>query len=84
MATSGTKDFVDVACTVCGCVCDDLEIRIDGERITRVRGACRLSEPWLLALNDCRPPAASIEGCAASWEEAIQRRSGFSARAATH
>jgi formylmethanofuran dehydrogenase subunit B len=39
----------NVACTVCGCVCDDLRITTDGERITRAERACALAEPWLLS-----------------------------------
>ncbi len=39
----------NVACTVCGCVCDDLRLTVSGDRIVRAEGACALSEPWLLA-----------------------------------
>jgi formylmethanofuran dehydrogenase subunit B len=63
----------DVACTVCGCVCDDLELQIDGQRIVQARGACSLAEPWLFALNDCRPPAATIDGREVAMDEAVQR-----------
>jgi formylmethanofuran dehydrogenase subunit B len=33
---------------VCGCVCDDLRITTDGERILAAEGACELAKPWLL------------------------------------
>jgi formylmethanofuran dehydrogenase subunit B len=67
--------FTDVACTVCGCVCDDLELRIAGGRIEKAEHACRLAEPWFFALNDSHPPVAAIEGAAASLDEGLQRAS---------
>lgn len=63
----------DVACTICGCVCDDLRMTIDGGRITKAEGACHLAEPWFLAQETQEPPAAQIEGQSASIEEAIER-----------
>jgi formylmethanofuran dehydrogenase subunit B len=71
--TNEVQTFSDVACTVCGCVCDDLELDIKGERILQARGACKLAEPWFFALNHCQPAAAAIEGQAAPFEEAIAR-----------
>ncbi len=67
------RTYSDVACTLCGCVCDDLEFDIKGARIEQVRGACKLAEPWLYALNDCSPAAASIEGQTTSVEAALKR-----------
>jgi len=63
----------DVACTVCGCVCDDLRITVEGGRITRAEGACGLAEPWFLEQESRRPPAAEIDGREASPEEAVRR-----------
>jgi formylmethanofuran dehydrogenase subunit B len=47
----------DVACTVCGCVCDDLRLTIESERIAQAEGACWLAEPWFLGSHDQRPVA---------------------------
>src|SRR5262245_35200551 len=63
----------NVACTVCGCVCDDLKIGLNGDRITRAEGACALAEPWLLAQNTRRPPPAEIDGRPATLDEAAVR-----------
>jgi formylmethanofuran dehydrogenase subunit B len=71
--TNEVQTFSDVACTVCGCVCDDLELQIRDEILLRAKGACKLAEPWLFAINDCRPAAASIEGRDATYEAAIER-----------
>jgi formylmethanofuran dehydrogenase subunit B len=63
----------NVACTVCGCVCDDLRVTVDQGRVTRAEGACRLAEPWLLGQGAHRPPAASVEGRLATLDSAVDR-----------
>jgi formylmethanofuran dehydrogenase subunit B len=63
----------DVACTACGCVCDDLTITVDGGRVVRAEGACRLAEPWLLAQNAASPPVAAIDGRPAELGAALGR-----------
>jgi formylmethanofuran dehydrogenase subunit B len=62
-----------VGCTVCGCVCDDLQITVDGGRITHTTGACQLAEPWFLSQNISFPPAAEIAGQSADPEAAYRR-----------
>ena len=52
----------DVACTVCGCVCDDLSITVQDNQIIAVEGACELARPWFLAQNTCQSPMAQIGG----------------------
>ncbi|MGE3316475.1 MAG: formylmethanofuran dehydrogenase subunit B [Planctomycetaceae bacterium] len=68
-----SSTHTDVACTVCGCVCDDLEVQIANGRIAGLRGACRLSEPWFLGLNDSHPAVAAIGGEAVPLNDAIDR-----------
>lgn len=63
----------DVACTVCGCVCDDLTISVRGDRIVRAERACNLAEPWFLNQYQHHPAAASVDGQETSFEEAIAR-----------
>ncbi|MCL4203727.1 MAG: formylmethanofuran dehydrogenase subunit B [Pirellulaceae bacterium] len=65
--------FDDVACTVCGCVCDDLRMTVVDGQIVDVRGACRLSESWFLQQDSRRPPVAEIDGQAVSFESAVKR-----------
>ncbi len=38
----------DTACTICGCVCDDLTIHTRDGQITAADRACELAEPWFL------------------------------------
>src|SRR5438034_877953 len=63
----------DVACTVCGCVCDDLRITLDQGRVIKAEGACPLAEPWFLGQDRRRPPVALIEGQPAPLEAAVVR-----------
>src|ERR1700684_751257 len=65
------KQFTDVACTVCGCVCDDLTITVENNRITRAEKACVLAEPWFLSQNTVRLPTAQISGKTASVDDAL-------------
>jgi formylmethanofuran dehydrogenase subunit B len=63
----------NVACTICGCVCDDLRMTVNDGRITRAEGACSLSEAWFLGQDGQRPPVAQVEGQAVSLETGISR-----------
>jgi formylmethanofuran dehydrogenase subunit B len=73
----------NVACTVCGCVCDDLRLTVEGGRIIRAEGACFLAEPWLLAQDARQPPVAHVAGRPATLAEALERAAALlgSARA---
>lgn len=68
-----SAQFDDVACTVCGCVCDDLKITVQDGRIVAAHGACPLSEPWLLAQRAQAGEAAFIEGRAVPLPSAVER-----------
>jgi formylmethanofuran dehydrogenase subunit B len=72
-----TKRIENVACTVCGCVCDDLRITVEGERIVHAEGACQLAEPWYRMQGDRQPPVAEIEGQPVAWERALERAAGI-------
>lgn len=63
----------NVACTVCGCVCDDLRLTIESGRITHAAGACSLAEPWLLGQDTKQPAIASIDGNPVSLDDALRR-----------
>lgn len=62
----------DVACTHCGCVCDDLTLELDGQRIVAVERACPLSEPFFLQLHEQTTPVARIHGRPVPLDEALQ------------
>lgn len=67
------KRFENVACTVCGCVCDDLAVTVEGGRITQAERACVLAEPWFLGQNVSHSPVAQMDGQPAALEDALDR-----------
>jgi formylmethanofuran dehydrogenase subunit B len=67
------KVLENVACTGCGCVCDDLRLTVSGERIVRAEGACAMVEPWLLAQNRHEEAVAEVEGRPVALAEALDR-----------
>lgn len=62
-----------IACTVCGCVCDDLRIKVVNGRVIEAEGACHLAEPWFLSQDTGQPAVAQIAGRPVSFEAALVR-----------
>jgi formylmethanofuran dehydrogenase subunit B len=71
----------DIACTLCGCVCDDLRVTIDAGRVVRAEGACHLAEPWFLSLAEGGCPGASVAARAVPLDEALDRAADILAAA---
>ncbi len=61
----------DVACTVCGCVCDDLEIGMKDGKIVSLKGACELAEPWYRSQSEATRAVAECEGKPAKYDTAV-------------
>jgi len=70
---SVTQVIQDVACTVCGCVCDDLALQVANGRIIAAERACALSEPWFLKQTASHQPPARMDGKQVTLEKAVQR-----------
>jgi len=66
------RTHADVACTVCGCVCDDLRVTVSGGRVVRAENACRLAVPWF-AEQDARPAPCRIDGVPVPFAAAVAR-----------
>jgi len=66
-----------VTCPVCGCLCDDLELVLEGNSIVQVKKACAIGEAKFLNCQKDRLLTPLIrkngELVQASWDEAIQR-----------
>ena len=69
--------FDNMACTVCGCVCDDLQITVHDNRVTSAQGACKLAEPFFLEQGNCKPAIAQIHGKDVGYREAIDHAAGL-------
>src|SRR5215831_4802455 len=74
LMTTGTATRVvkDATCTFCGCLCDDIELTVTGDRITEAVNACALGRTWFLdqRADDSRPEAL-IGGAPAPVERAL-------------
>lgn len=63
----------NATCTFCGCVCDDIELHADGERIVKAKNACSLGDAWFRNHTaEHLYPDALIDGRPATVDEAIE------------
>ena len=72
-STDDLKVVKDATCTFCGCVCDDMELTVEGNRITKAKNACVLGKAWFFNHNIEDRPEALIDGEPASYEAAFER-----------
>lgn len=42
MSNNGTRQVPDVICPFCGCLCDDIEVAVSGNKIEKVKHACKI------------------------------------------
>jgi len=62
----------NATCTFCGCVCDDIELHADGDRIVKAKNACSLGEAWFKHHTAERLfPDALVDGKSATLATAI-------------
>ena len=71
----------DATCTFCGCVCDDIDLTVEGHRIVEAERACVLGKSWFLNHGIEDRPACLIRGQPATVEEGIEEASQILARA---
>ena len=67
------KIVEDATCTFCGCVCDDMELTVEGNRITKAKNACILGKAWFFNHHIEERPDALVDGKPATYEEAFDR-----------
>lgn len=67
------KIIKDATCTFCGCVCDDMEITVENNHITKAKNACVLGKAWFFNHHVEEGPVATIEGRPATLDEAVER-----------
>ena len=69
-------------CTFCGCVCDDIELHADAEKIVETKRACSLGESWFKNHTAERLYAdALIDGKPATVDEAVEAAAEYLYRA---
>ena len=63
----------NATCTFCGCVCDDIELHAEGDRIVKARNACSLGDSWFKNHTAERLfPDALIDGKPATVDAAVE------------
>lgn len=73
ISTSELKIVEDATCTFCGCVCDDIELKVEGTHIKEAKRACVLGKAWFLNHEVDERPSCFIEGKAATVDDGIER-----------
>lgn len=60
----------NVTCTFCGCLCDDIVVEVEDDRIARLRRACANGR-GVFADYDPTPRKPTVSGREVDWEQAI-------------
>lgn len=72
-AAGELKIVADATCTFCGCVCDDIELKVQDDHIIEAKRACVLGKAWFLNHEVEDRPSCLIDGQAATLEQAYDR-----------
>ena len=67
-----TRIVENATCTFCGCVCDDIVLTVEGNRITKAKNACTLGKAWFAEHTVEDRPYALIDGREATTAEAVE------------
>jgi formylmethanofuran dehydrogenase subunit B len=68
----------NATCTFCGCVCDDIELHANAERIVHTKNACVLGVSWFKNHTAERLyPDALIDGEPASVDDAVEAAADY-------
>ena len=68
----------NATCTFCGCVCDDIELHAEGDRIVKSKNACSLGDAWFQNHTAERLfPDALIDGKPATVDAAVEAAASF-------
>ncbi len=67
------KVVEDATCTFCGCVCDDIDLTVENDRITKAKSACVLGKAWFFNHHVEDRPEATIDGEPVTYEAAVER-----------
>lgn len=68
-ANGAIDDFV---CTGCSLLCDELQVTVEGDRVTRFSPPCPLAEELLLGQHES-PPECAVDGKPSPFEAGLQR-----------
>jgi formylmethanofuran dehydrogenase subunit B len=75
---NGIHVVKNATCTFCGCVCDDIALHAEGDRIVKAKNACSLGDWWFRNHTAERLyPDALIDGKPATLDEAVETAAEF-------
>ena len=72
-SASDLKIVKDATCTFCGCVCDDIDLTVENNHITKAQRACVLGKAWFLNHAIEEKPSCLIDGKPAELDEGYDR-----------
>src|SRR5438270_12097676 len=75
------KVVANATCTFCGCVCDDMILTVEDNKITKAKNACVLGKAWLLNHHVEDRPVAIVDGQPATLEQGVERAAQILANA---
>jgi len=73
--------FKDIICPFCGCLCDDLEVTIEGNKIVKTRYACAISSSKYTHHMENRIAAPTVDEKVVSLDDAVDAAAGILASA---
>ena len=71
--TTRPHTLQDMVCVFCGCMCDDLSVTVDDNRVTKVQGACREGQAVMLSFGEADEPACRIGEQESSLADGVAR-----------
>jgi formylmethanofuran dehydrogenase subunit B len=72
MENTEKKIIENATCTFCGCVCDDMILTVEGNRITQAKNACVLGKSWFAEHTVEDRPFALVDGRETCTDEAVE------------
>jgi formylmethanofuran dehydrogenase subunit B len=73
--------YSDVVCPFCGCLCDDLEVTVEGNEIVGTKNACAVSHSKFMNHGENRIMQPTVEGKTVTLMEAVEAAAGVLAKA---
>jgi len=64
--TTDLKVIEDATCTFCGCVCDDMQLTVEANKITKAKNACVLGKAWFFNHHIEDRPEATMDNRSAT------------------
>ncbi len=71
--SAGSHVESDVVCVHCPCLCDDIDLHVEGGRIIEARNACAAGLARFLDVGPEDDPSCLIDGRPAGFEQAVER-----------